>query len=255
MIRKIILPFFFVLLPALGLQADDRYSMDFKAGYNTSNLSYSSFDSSFNSDGDFGNIKGYDLFGSFIVYDGLFFGNSNYLTINYNHVSGKSFIDTNSVQSIENEKTEFDFILSENYLTRYDDFYIGAGVSHLLWDMTSSSGQLEYETTSLKAGVGYTHFFKKTYGVGLKVDGSYSFYPKAYIPTNNGGPQYTLSNAYTYSIDIPFVIRFSSAFDLEIHNKYNYYNFGKTDVIGGTHFQSTHAKSFNSIVSLRMFFR
>ena len=57
MIRKIILPFFFVLLPALGLQADDRYSMDFKAGYNTSNLSYSSFDSSFNSDGDFGNIK------------------------------------------------------------------------------------------------------------------------------------------------------------------------------------------------------
>lgn len=243
--KKII---FFICLTFVNLFADAKYGLDMTGGFAQMNSSLST--NGIKNKIDFGKVNGYNFSSSFIVNDGYLFGNSGYVTVNYNKLNG-----TLNDSSADYKKIEYGILLSENYLTNYDNFLVGVGFKHLDIDLDT----LSYTGNYIGINTKYEHYFYKTYGAGLSF-GAYSpFVFNNYLSITDNGNKYTPYSSYYLFFDVPLSYKIDSSFFLQLHNKYEYTHFSKTQPFNGksfksSTFKSSTFKSFSSILSLRIIF-
>lgn len=220
---------------ALSLNAADiRPSMNLGVGYLAYQLDYTEKGSEGTISKDssvLGEIGGVDVFGDFIINDGLIFGNSNYLKIDYQRYSGNSkyigstsggnFGDVKNVN--KNTIMDFDALLTENIIKKNYGLYAGVGLGYHTWDREYSDIQTEkYSWINLIAEAGGSYKIFNALEIGARVGYKAGISPKMVLDSQVGKLTFDMGNIHTLYAGVPIQIHINDSFSLYSEYKYEY---------------------------------
>lgn len=177
--------------------------------------SYSSGSSSFASPSLTKNNQGFQVFGDFIVNDGLIFGDAGYMDFKYESSTATESNSDSLSDSI------FSVSLREYNLNRYSQSFVGIVVEQEKYDSVRNLNK--YSVSSLNMGLtsGYKYYFKS--GVGLGVEAAIKTGLRTSLSSSSIEKKGSF-NSLSYSISTPIIYRMSPGFELFLTPKYSSFN-------------------------------
>jgi len=220
-----------IILLSIGLSAilsaDPRYAMSMGAGYVGSMIENNNgIPSSLNTNGQYGDQNGFNIRTSFIVNDGLLYGNGGYLKIQYDRVDGVSNGESRN-NFIQKKMEAYNVELTEEYWTRKYHVYSGIVAENNNIDMTSTLGDTSsYKYTGLGLEFGGEYNFNHWLSIGGLIGATYLFNGSITI----NGYKEKINTGTNYFASLPIRFKINQNFNILWETKVKHVSIGGTNI-------------------------
>lgn len=237
----------------LSAYADERHRLGFDVGFSGANYEHTMQDSMNNisNDSSLGDITGVDIGFSVIINDGLMFGNSNYLNVTHQSLSGTSSLVSDNSILVNHDFNTLKIEMTEIEISKKREYYIGVFGGYSDISNSTSSNVMEYSWMNAGLSAGYIQYFGD-FGVGLEGEFYIGLVPKLNASVPGANANLELDSLYSYSVTIPVVYKIGSAFHLYLDNTYRHIDLGATNSINGIDFASSNMNGWKSTLGFRM---